>query len=516
MWCKRSIAYTKKDKETCALDPLPSCVFTQCIDILTPMVTDIINASITQSHVPLSMKEAIVRPVSNKSSLDVDTLSSYRPVSNLTHVSKCLKKVIAQQLIEHTSDMTELYQSAYMSNHSTETALIAVCDDIKRGFDNRKGTALVMIDLSAAFDTINHSILLQRLRNRYGITHSALIWCQSHLAERCQRVSIADQYSQKLKLSTGVPQGSVLGPLLFSLYVQPIGDIIRKHGLSFHHYADDLQLYDYFNFSSPSFASTIYRLQNCVTDLQVWFNENQMIMNDDKTEFIPFVPKRYDKLIEHSSIIVGKNIITASSTVTNLGVVLDRNLTMAYQVSKIVRICTYKLRLVNIIRDKLSVHVAERVVNAMVTGNLDYCNSLLHGITAGQLGRIQKLQNTAARLILRRTRHSSATIMLHELHWLPIKTRAIYKLFLMVYKSQQDMMPDYITSHLTEYKPPRPLRSSEDKQLVVGKTHLHYGDILFHVAAAKLWNAAPLPLKTVKTIGSFKSQLKTYLFRLNL
>ena len=139
-----------------------------------------------------------------------------------------------------------------------------------------------------------------------------------------------------------------------------------------------------FNFSSPSFASTIYRLQNCVADLQVWFNENQMIMNDNKTEFIPFVPKRYDNLIEHSSIIVGENIITASSIVTNLGVVLDRNLTMAYQVSKIVRICTYKLRLVNIIRDKLSVHVAERVVNAMVTGNLDYCYSLLHGITAGQ------------------------------------------------------------------------------------------------------------------------------------
>ena len=106
--------------------------------------------------------------------------------------------------------------------------------------------------------------------------------------------------------------------------------------------------------------------------------------------------------------------------------------------------------------------------------------------------------------------------MLHELHSLPIKKRVIYKLLLMVYKSQQDMMPDYITSHLTEYKPPRPLRSSEDKQLVVRKTHLHYGDILFHVAAAKLWNAAPLPLKTVKTISSFKSQLKTYLFRLNL
>ena len=118
---------------------------------------------------------------------------------------------------------------------------------------------------------------------------------------------------------------------------------------------------------------------------------------------------------------------------TNLGVVLDRNCTMAYQVSKIVKLSTYKLRLVNIIGDKL---------NAMFTGNLDYCNSLMHGITAGQLGRIQKLQNTAARLQLRRNRRSSATGMLHELHWLPIKKRVIYILILMVYKSQQDMMPD--------------------------------------------------------------------------
>ena len=124
-------------------------------------------------------------------------------------------------------------------------------------------------------------------------------------------------------------------------------------------------------------------------------------------------------------------------------VVLDRNLTMAYQLSKIVRLCTYKLRLVNIIRDKLSVHVVERVVNAMVTGHLDYCNSVLHGITAG------KDTKHATRLILRRTPRSRATVMLHELHWLPIQKRIIYKLILMVYKYQQVMMPGYIAAYLT-------------------------------------------------------------------
>ena len=153
------------------------------------MATNIMNASITQAHVPLSMKAAIIRPLLKKYSLDVDILSNYRPVSNLTRVYTCLEKIIAQQLIQHTSEMSELYQSAYKSNHSTETALIAVCDDIQRGFDNRKGTALIMIDLSAAFDTISHSILLQRLRNRYGITHNTLKWFQSYVAEKYQCVN---------------------------------------------------------------------------------------------------------------------------------------------------------------------------------------------------------------------------------------------------------------------------------------------------------------------------------------
>ena len=189
---------------------------------------------------------------------------------------------------------------------------------------------------------------------------------------------------------------------------------------------------------------------------------------------------------------------------------------MAYQVSKNLRICTYKLHMVNIIRDKLSLHVSERVVNAMVTGNLDYCNSLLHVITTGQLGRLQKIQNTAARLILRRNRRSSATVLMHELHWLPIKKRVMCNLLLMVYTSQHDMVHDYITDHLLDYTPSRLLRSSEDRQLIVIKMHTHYGDISFQVDVAKLWNAAHSQLKSIQTIDSFKSKLKTYFFMLNL
>ena len=244
-------------------------------------------------------------------------------------------------------------------------------------------------------------------------------------------ISINEYTSCSSLLSSGVPQGSVLGPLLFSLYVQPAGDIIRKHGLSFHHYADDLQMYTSFEYDHHSFSTSLVKLQCCVSELQKWFSADHLIMNKGKTEFIPFVPKPYNHIVDKSTICIGDDVIRASFSVTDLGVVLDRHPKMSHQVSKMVQTCTYKLRLINVIRNKLTVTVAERVINAMVKGNLDYCNSLLNGITANEIGRIQKVQNTAARLILNRDRRSSATVMLNDLHWLSIKKRVMYKILLL-------------------------------------------------------------------------------------
>ena len=140
-----------------------------------------------------------------------------------------------------------MYQSAYKKQQSTETALLCVTNDIKLAMDYKKGTILVMIDLSSAFDTIDHSILLSRLELRYGITSVVVEWFRSYLYGRVQWVNIDDIFSTSHPLTTGVPQGSVLGPLLFSLYVQPLGGIIREHSIQFHHYADDLLLYAHFD-----------------------------------------------------------------------------------------------------------------------------------------------------------------------------------------------------------------------------------------------------------------------------
>ena len=185
-----------------------------------------------------------------------------------------------------------------------------------------------------------------------------------------------------------------------------------------------------------------------------------------------------------SSIRVGVDNIPASNSVTHLDVVLDIHHIMLHQVSNIIQSSTYKLRLINVIRTRLTKSVAERVVNAMVTSNLD-CNYLLYGIAGHQLLRLQRIQNTAARLILQRDRWSSATTILNKLHWLPIKKLISFKVFLMLYKVINGLAPDYISALATPYVPHGHLSSANNNLLFVPKTHLHYGDITFTVSAAK-------------------------------
>ena len=145
------------------------------------------------------------------------------------------------------NDLNEGLQSAYKKHHSCETALLRVQNDILKSIDDKKCVVLLLLDLSAAFDTVDHKILLHRLRSRFGIKGKALLWLQSYLTDRSQSVQIDGSTSSTRPLRFGVPQGSVLGPLLYLLYTAPLGDLIRCHSMDFHMYADDTQLYTTFS-----------------------------------------------------------------------------------------------------------------------------------------------------------------------------------------------------------------------------------------------------------------------------
>ena len=211
----------KSPAKSCMLDPIPTWLIKESRSELLPVMTNIINSSLRSSQVPKSVKLVIVTPLLKKSTLDPDILKNYRPVSNLSYISKLLERVVAGRLTDYMTEnnLHEHLQSAYKPGHSTETALVKVQNDILTSIDQHGVVILVMLDLSAAFDTIDHDILFSRMENTLGITGQALAWFKSYLSGRTLRIKIDKSFSELQDILWSVPQGSVLGPMLFLIYL---------------------------------------------------------------------------------------------------------------------------------------------------------------------------------------------------------------------------------------------------------------------------------------------------------
>ena len=219
--------------ESCILDAVPTWFLKSNCELFADVITRIVNLSLSTGVFPDSLKHAIIGPLIKKQSLDRNTLKNYRPVSNIKFLSKVIERIVVNNITKHMNEnnLGEPLQSAYRAAHSTETALLKVKDDIMTSLHHRKGVFLVLLDLSAAFDTVSHSILFQRMQDELGLTGTALQWIKSYFSDRTTSVCINGCHSPKSSLKYGLPQGSIVGPVSFSIYTIPIGRIIRKHSL---------------------------------------------------------------------------------------------------------------------------------------------------------------------------------------------------------------------------------------------------------------------------------------------
>ncbi len=237
-------------------------------------------------------------------------------------------------------------------------------------------------------------------------------------------------------------------------------------------------------------------------------------LNNDKTEVMLF-SSRYCQQTASPSVRIGDDVITPSSSVRNLGVTYDKSLTMDKHINAVSRSCYAQLRNIGQIRRFLDQDSTKSLIHALVTSRLDYCNALLYGLPDVAVAKLQRIQNTAARIITRTSRYEHITPVLQGLHWLPIKRRMEYKIIMHTFRALHNQSPEYMQDMITQYRPTRTLRSQSTVSLVIPRAStVTYGARSFTVSASKLWNTLPSQLSNINKIDTFRNALKTYLFKL--
>ena len=499
----------------CKLDPVPTWVLKKHLDQLIPLITKIINQSLETGIVHPLLKSAIIRPILKNPNLDHTKFENFRPVSNLPFLAKVLEKVVYTRLNNHltTNHLLQVNQSAYKKYHSTETVMIKIQNDILTSLDKDKVVALVTLDISAAFDTVDQHRLLNCFNSTYGLSGTVLQWMKSYLSNRTQRVLLHNCESFVALLEHGFPQGAVLAGILYNMYSSPLHTEVESHPVDHHSYADDNNFYIAFSIKNKDAA--LDSLQDCLGSAKNWLNTNLLQVNDDKTKVIYFTPRKDTSFVQNP-ITVGAYQIFPTTPIKYLGIHIDSLLNLEIHINKLTSTAYFYLRNISKIRKYLDTDSAKSLVQSVVVSRIDYCNSLLSKAPQRLTNKLQRVQNHAARIIYKKKKRDHITPVLKELHWLPVRSRIDFKILLLTYKCLIGVAPLYLRDLISYYSPPRNLRSNT---VLTGTLVLHrfnrlkHGGRAFSVVAPQLWNRLPTEIRNANTVLSFKSMLKTHLFR---
>ena len=299
------------------------------------------------------------------------------------------------------------------------------------------------------------------------------------------------------------------------MYTAPVADIAERHGVNYHLYADDIQLYVPLDNTLGTASYQKESIEKCVVEIVDWMNSNKLKLNSDKTNVIVFGTNKALIDLNFNSVQIKSSSVPVSSSLKNLGCYLDANFTMSCQINNICQQSYYHLKNTGMIRSYINKDTAQLLVSSLVMSRIDYCNSLLAGVSLNSIIKLQRVQNQAARNVPCAKKHQHITPVLKDLHRLPVKQRIDFKVLTFVHNFFQNTSPFYIQEILECHRPNRVLRSSGNNKLAVPRSHSTLGDRTFSIYSPIKWNALPASasLKLSFTHDNFKRHLKTFLFK---
>ena len=503
----QSVANSLKPKRSCGPDKISSALLKDIFPYIVVPLCHVFNLSLQTGFIPIEFKIAKVIPIYKSG--DAHSFTNYRPISLLSSLSKLLEKVVARQVMRYLNANNILYchQYGFRKGHSTTFPVIHFLNNIYRASNSPEPeyTIGIFLDLKKAFDTVNHKILLCKLKH-YGFRGLAYNWFKNYLTGRTQYVCINGVDSDMQDLCCGIPQGSVLGPLLFILY---INDLHKATTLFTYLFADDTS----FQMSAPSLNNLIALTNEELRKIASWFSANKLTVSISKTKYMIFMPRNNMNLpADGINIVIGEEPIERiGSDMPNkyfkfLGHFLDDKLNWEFHIRNIQsKVSAGNFALARV-KNILPINIKYMLYNSLIKSHLEYGIVTWGGASQGKLNKLLNIQKKAIRHVSGRSRLSHCDPLFHALQVLKVKDLYRYNCALFMYKYKNNLLPESFNNMFTPfndpnrtlgYKIPRSSTSSL-KQFPLP-------------SLPRIWNAEPLDIKSAKSSNVFKIKLQSYI-----
>ena len=465
----------------------------------------VFNASLERGEIPNDWKVANVSPVFKAG--DKGSMSNYRPISVLPEIAKLFEKLVHQQLYAYLQEHNILHpaQSGFRPGHCTQDVVVASVDDWRRGLDNNHVVGAVLVDLSRAFDSISHDLLLCKM-DLYGIRGKAKQWFHSYLSDRKQRVVVDGEVSPWSTIRMGVPQGSILGPLLFTLFINDLPSVLQSTKTML--YADDTTIYH----SCPDPQQLQEALADDLLRMTSWLKTNHLHINVRKTKLLLLARRGRAHELDRVRLSVNDVEIERQNNVKFLGVIIDSELNWEKHVAAVRRKCIGGLATVRRLRHTLPASLKARLYSALIQPHLDYCAVAWQECSKLQQRRIEQIQNYGMRQILTMPPRTSSELLRGVLSWDQLtKRRSILRLQLM-HRCMHGLAPEYLCSRFqTNSTLPNYAKTRGWNNVHLRRPNTDWYKRSFEYQGAKDWNSLPNELKSITSKHVFTTCLRCYL-----